>query len=242
MLLPRHGALRSNYNGARAGMRGLALAHRASLVAFRPPMACRPLRMSVRRAAVHPETRSGQRREDGGLRSSDGAPATGISFSVLREARQSRQPVRFNRRSLVRCELHRRKSVRRAAVHAETRSGQRRKHRRRLVGDGAPATGSLVLWEIVYRAQWRPRSRPPFALRGRYRGDSRAVVALRGLLQSQLFRRGGPCRRQLASGAGARLQGAAAALAHRGTGQENAPSTRVRKSAMRKTVYSKTTL
>ena len=223
MLLPRHGALRSNYNGARAGMRGLALAHRASLVAFRPPMACRPLRMSVRRAAVHPETRSGQRREDGGLRSSDGAPATGISFSVLREARQSRQPVRFNRRSLVRCELHRRKSVRRAAVHAETslRSGQRRKHRRRIVGDGAPATGSLVLWEIVYRAQWRPRSRPPFALRGRYRGDSRAVVALRGLFQSQMLHRGGVCRRKLASGAGARLQGAAAAaLAHRGTGQE----------------------
>ena len=148
---------------ARAG----AGAHLACPEALRPPTACRPLRRSVRRAAVHAETRSGQRREDVGLRSSDGARATGISFSVPLEARQSRLPLRFDRRSLLRCEHHRRKSVRRAAVHAETRSGQRGKHRRRIVGDGAPATGSLVLWAIVYRAQWRPLSRPPFALRAR---------------------------------------------------------------------------
>ncbi len=101
------------------------------------------------------------------VRMGDGAPATGISFSVPREARQSRLPLRFDRRFLLRCEHHRRKSVRRAAVHAETRSGQRGKHRRRIVGDGAPATGSLVLWAIVYRTQWRPLSRPPFALRAR---------------------------------------------------------------------------
>ena len=107
---------------ARASMRGLALAHLVTCaVAIRPILACRQWRWSLRRAAVHAETRSGRRREGGGC-AFDGAHASRFS-SFLREARRSLQPVLLARRSLLGCEHHRRRSLRRSAVDAETKIG-----------------------------------------------------------------------------------------------------------------------
>jgi len=60
--------------------------------------------------------------ENGGVCAFDGAHASRFS-SFLREARRSLQPVLLDRRSLLVCEHHRRRSLRRSAVDAETKIG-----------------------------------------------------------------------------------------------------------------------
>jgi hypothetical protein len=60
--------------------------------------------------------------EKGGGCAFDGAHASRFS-SFLREARRSLQPVLLARRSLLCCEHHRRRSLRRSAVDAETKIG-----------------------------------------------------------------------------------------------------------------------
>jgi hypothetical protein len=60
--------------------------------------------------------------EKGGGCAFDGAHASGLSL-FLREARRSLQPVLLDRRSLLCCEHHRRRSLRRSAVDAETKIG-----------------------------------------------------------------------------------------------------------------------